>query len=235
MTGLDQDMMQKNLTCKNTKEAKKNMFWFSITLVPVNLIFLSLGALLYIYANSKGISAPERADLLYPLIALDSGLPIGLGIVFMIGLIASAYSSADSALTSLTTSFSIDILDIERKYKKTKQIELRKKIHILFSAILAITIIIFDLISNDSVIKLLFDAAGYTYGPLLGLYAFGLFTKFNIDDKKSIYILIAAPILTFAIKYLSIILNSPYQIGFELLILNGLISFVGLYLIRKKA
>lgn len=127
MTGLDQDMMQKNLTCKNTKEAKKNMFWFSITLVPVNLIFLSLGALLYIFAINKGITMPERADLLYPLIALDGGLPITLGIVFIIGLIASAYSSADSALTSLTTSFSIDILDIEKKYKAEDQIKIRKK------------------------------------------------------------------------------------------------------------
>lgn len=234
MTGLDQDMMQKNLTCKNTKEAQKNMYWFSLSLVPVNLIFLSLGALLYIYAQKTGLSIPERADLLYAEIATNGGLPVALGIVFIIGLIASAYSSADSALTSLTTSFSIDIIGLEKRYKKEEQVKKRKQIHIMFSVVLALTIIIFDSISNDSVIKLLFEAAGYTYGPLLGLYAFGLFTKYKIDDKKSVYVLILAPILTFAIKYSTIILESSYKIGFELLIINGIISFIGLWLIRKK-
>ncbi len=234
MTGLDQDMMQKNLTCKNTKEAKKNMYWFSLTLIPVNLIFLSLGALLYLYAHKNGISIPEKADLLYAEIATHGGLPISLGLVFIVGLVASAYSSADSALTSLTTSFSIDIIDIKNKYTPENQIKVRKKIHIMFSIILAITIILFDLVSNDSVIKLLFDAAGYTYGPLLGLYAFGLFTKYNIDDKKSVYVLILAPILTFLLKYSMIYFKADYQIGFELLIINGIISFLGLLLIKKK-
>jgi len=234
MTGLDQDMMQKNLTCRNTKEAKKNMYWFSLTLLPVNLIFLSLGALLYMYAAQSGISVPEKADLLYAKISTSSSVPVGLGIVFIIGLIASAYSSADSALTSLTTSFSLDILNIEKKYNPKEQVKKRKQIHIMFSVILALTIIVFDLISNDNVIKLLFVAAGYTYGPLLGLYAFGLFTKFKIDDKKSVYVLLAAPILTFAIKYSTIIFQSSYQIGFELLIINGILSFLGLYFIRKR-
>ncbi len=234
MTGLDQDMMQKNLTCRNTKEAKKNMYWFSLTLLPVNLIFLALGALLYLFAAQSGISIPERADLLYAEIATGGSLPVFLGIVFIIGLIASAYSSADSALTSLTTSFSLDILNIEENYTPNEQIKKRKQIHILFSVILAITIIIFDWISNDSVVKLLFDAAGYTYGPLLGLYAFGLFTKYQIDDKKSIYVLILSPILTFAIKYSMVFFDSSYKIGFELLIINGIISFIGLFLIRKS-
>lgn len=234
MTGLDQDMMQKNLTCKNTKEAQKNMYWFSLTLLPVNLIFLSLGALLYLFAIQHGISIPEKADLLYPQIATGGSLPIGIGIVFIVGLIASAYSSADSALTSLTTSFSIDILNIEKKYSIEDQVKKRKQIHILFSAILAITIIIFNMVSNDSVIKLLFDAAGYTYGPLLGLYAFGLFTKYQINDKQSVYVLIAAPILTLALKYGFVYFDFSYKIGFELLIINGLISFLGLFLIRKK-
>lgn len=233
MTGLDQDMMQKNLTCKNTKEAKKNMYWFSLTLLPVNLIFLSLGALLYLYAIQFGIEIPEKADLLYAKISTGGYLPISLGFVFIIGLIASAYSSADSALTSLTTSFSIDIIDIEKRYTPENQVKKRKQIHILFSIILAATIILFDLISNDSVIKLLFDVAGYTYGPLLGLYAFGLFTKYKINDKKSIFVLIAAPILTFAIKYSTLYFETSYQIGFELLIINGIISFLGLLLIIK--
>ena len=234
MTGLDQDMMQKNLTCKNTKEAQKNMYWFSLTLIPVNLIFLSLGALLYIYAQQNGINIPEKADLLYAEIAINSGLPMFLGIVFIIGLIASAYSSADSALTSLTTSFSIDILNIEERYDRSEQIRKRKQIHILFSIILALTIIIFNLIGNDSVIKLLFQAAGYTYGPLLGLYAFGLFTPYKIDDKKSIYVLLSAPFITLLIKYIPFLIDSSFQFGFELLIINGLISFIGLFIIRTK-
>lgn len=235
MTGLDQDMMQKNLTCKNTKEAQKNMYWFSLTLLPVNLIFLGLGALLYLYSAQMGISIPERADLLYAQIATGGSLPIFLGIVFIVGLIASAYSSADSALASLTTSFSIDIIDIQKRYSPEMQVKKRKQIHILFSIILALTIIIFDLISNDSVIKLLFDAAGYTYGPLLGLYAFGLFTKYKIKDKWSVYILILAPILTFAFKYSMLYFEASYKIGFELLIINGMFAFVGLWLIREKA
>ena len=234
MTGLDQDMMQKNLTCKNTSEAKKNMYWFSFTLVPVNFIFLSLGALLYIYSTQNGITIPERADLLYAEIATNGSLPTFLGVVFIIGLIASAYSSADSALAALTTSFSIDIIDIKKRYSPNEQITKRKQIHIMFSVILAGTIILFDLISNDSVIKLLFEAAGYTYGPLLGLYAFGLFTKYKINDSKSIYILLLAPILTFALKYGMLYFEASYKIGFELLIINGIFSFIGLYLIRKK-
>ena len=234
MTGLDQDMMQKNLTCKNTKEAQKNMYWFSLTLLPVNLIFLSLGALLYLYAAQSGISIPDKSDLLYAKIATLPTVPITLGIVFIIGLIASAYSSADSALTSLTTSFSLDILDIEKKYNLKDQIKKRKQVHIMFSIILALTIILFNLISNDNVIKLLFVAAGYTYGPLLGLYAFGLFTNYKIKDKQSIFVLIAAPTLTFILKYSLIYFEVNYQIGFELLIINGLLSFIGLFLIRKR-
>ena len=234
MTGLDQDMMQKNLTCKNIKEAQKNMYWFSFILLPVNLVFLGLGAMLYLYAYQNGVNIPERADLLYAEITTNSGLPVSLGIIFIIGLIASAYSSADSALASLTTSYSIDIINIEEKYSPQEQIKKRKLIHIGFSIILAITIIIFNLIGNESVIKLLIQAASYTYGPLLGLYAFGLFTKYKIKDALSLYILISAPILTFGIKYLAIILNSSYQFGFELLIINGILSFAGLYFIKEK-
>ncbi|MBN2669890.1 MAG: sodium:solute symporter [Bacteroidales bacterium] len=234
MTGLDQDMMQKNLTCRNTKEAQKNMLWFSLTLVPVNLLFLSLGALLYLFAQQHGIQIPSRVDYLYPEIAVNGSLPIAVGIFFIVGLIASAYSSADSALTALTTSFSLDIIGIDKKYEAQQQIKVRKLIHIGFSVLIAMVIIIFEWISNDSVIKLLFDAAGYTYGPLLGLYAFGLFTKLKINDRISVWILLAAPILTFIIKYLTIHFNTSYQIGFELLIINGLISFLGLWAISNK-
>ncbi len=234
MTGLDQDMMQKNLTCKNLKEAQKNMLWFSVILVPVNLLFLTLGVILLVYAQKNGIAVPEKTDMLYPTIALESGLPPLVGVTFIIGLVASAYSSADSALTSLTTSFSVDILNIHKKKNEQEQVKIRKRVHVGFSVILAVTIVVFDLISDDSVIKLLFDAAGYTYGPLLGVYAFGLFTPYRIQDAKSPLIMIASPIITFLIKYITVYFDTSYQIGFELLIINGLITFVGLWLIKKS-
>ena len=174
MTGLDQDMMQKNLSCPNIKDAQKNMFWFSIVLVFVNLLFLGLGALLYLFANQVGISA--TGDDLFATVAMHESMPVVVGLFFLLGLIAAAYSSADSALTALTTSFCVDFLAIEKK-EASKQISIRKRSHILFSVILFLVILIFKLINDESVISALFKVAGYTYGPLLGMYAFGLFTN----------------------------------------------------------
>ena len=233
MTGLDQDMMQKNLTCKSKKEAQKNMYWFSFILIPINLIFLSLGALLYLYAQKNGITIPTKADMLYPSLATQEHFPIYIGIIFIIGLIASAYSSADSALTSLTTSFSIDILHIDKKYNPQTQIKKRKQIHILFSFILLIVILIFNTINKESVIKELFIVAGYTYGPLLGLYTFGLFTNYRIKDKLSIFVLLGAILLSYLTKELLLNIFN-YSVGFEILILNGFLSFIGLWIISKK-
>ena len=231
MTGLDQDMMQKNLTCKSLKDAQKNMFWFTIVLTIVNFVFLSLGLLLTVYAQQNGIDAHK--DELFPILAKNH-LGIGVFVFFIIGLIAAAYSSADSALTALTTSFSIDILDIEKKYEKTKQVAIRKRIHILISLVLILVIIAFKYIIKDaSVIAKLFVFAGYTYGPLLGLYAFGLFTKWQVKDKLVPIIAILSPILSYIIS-----VNSLKWIGFEfgffILILNGLLTFLGLILIRRK-
>jgi len=182
MTGLDQDMMQKNLSCKNINDAKKNMYWFSIILVFVNLVFLSLGALLYLFANQQGIQLPEKADYLFPMIALEGYLPIIVGVFFVLGLIAAAYSSADSALTSLTTSFCVDFLGMKEGEGGNSQ-SIRTKIHLGFSVVLVIVIVIFKSLTDQSVIAELFTAAGYTYGPLLGLYAFGLFTNYKVKDK----------------------------------------------------
>lgn len=232
MTGLDQDMMQKNLTCRNLEDAKKNMFWFTIVLTIVNMVFLVLGLLLTVYASQNGIDAHK--DQLFPTIAVDSGLGIGLAIVFLLGLIAAAYSSADSALTSLTTSFSIDILDIEKKYDTAKQIVIRKRIHILMSFVLILVIIIFKyVIADDSVISRLFVFAGYTYGPLLGLYAFGLFSKWQVRDKLVPVIAIASPILAYLISYVSLE-YLRFDFGFFILILNGALTYLGLVLIRRK-
>lgn len=232
MTGLDQDMMQKNLTCKNLKEAQKNMITFSIVLVFVNMLFLILGLMLSQYANQYGITA--KKDDLFPTIAMLPEIGIITSAFFLLGLIAAAYSSADSALTSLTTSFCIDIIELDKKPKKNQKI-VRKQIHVLISAILVIVIVLFDTIFKDvSVIWELFKAAGYTYGPLLGLFAFGIFTKNQLKDKYVWIIAIIAPILSYLINAYSINLLNGYQIGFEILIVNGLLTFLGLILIRRK-
>lgn len=234
MTGLDQDMMQKNLSCKNIGEAQKNMFSFSFVLVFVNLFFLALGALLYLFATAKGFEIPAKTDDLYPMLATDGSLPIIVGILFILGLIAAAYSSADSALAALTTSACVDILDIEKR-PENERTPLRKKVHVVMSGLLVLTIMIFKWVNDESVISAVFRVAGYTYGPLLGLYAFGLFTKLNVRDKLVPLICVASPILTYVINANSEMLLGGYKFGFELLILNGALTFVGLLAISKKA
>ena len=235
MTGLDQDMMQKNLSCKNIGEAQKNMFWFSIVLVFANLLFLILGALLFIYAGQVGIDIPEKRDLLYPTIALQHLSP-AIGIVFLLGLIAAAYSSADSALTALTTSFCVDFLGFEKSdLPEAEKRATRFKVHIAFSVVLFIVILLFWMINDDSVIAAIFRVAGYTYGPLLGLYTFGFFTRRRVIDRLAPFICIFAPILTYIIDANSELLLFGYQFGFELLILNGLLTYLGLYLFSVPA
>ena len=232
MTGLDQDMMQKNLTCRNLKDAQKNMFWFTIVLVIVNFFFLALGVLLTDFAQQNGIDAHK--DELFPIIATKGNLGLATAIFFLLGLIAAAYSSADSALTSLTTSFSIDILEIDKKKDKNEQEKTRKKIHILFSFILIATILVFKyFIADESVIAKIFTFANYTYGPLLGLYAFGLFTNLKVKDKMVPFICLASPFLTFSINYLALEYIG-FDFGFSLLILNGLVTFIGLYIFKRK-
>ncbi len=238
MTGLDQDMMQKNLTCKTLKDAQKNMVTFSIVLVAVNFVFLLLGALLYIYAEKYNITIPlldgkVKTDLLFPEIALNGGLSISLAIVFLLGLIAAAYSSADSALTSLTTSFCIDFLGIEKRPVE-EQKGLRKKTHIFMSIVLVIVIVIFKYILDSSVIDNLLKVAGYTYGPLLGLFAFGIITKRKIQDKYSWIVALVAVTASYLIGTIPKESIGGYVIGYELLIINGFLTFLGLLLISSK-
>ena len=230
MTGLDQDMMQKNLTCKNLEDAQKNIFWFCVILVIANLLFLSLGALLYIYSESLNIPIPQRSDDLYPLIALNNLGEI-TSVIFLLGIIAAAYSSADSALTSLTTSFCIDFLNIDNSSNKKR---IRFFVHIGFSVILFIVILIFKEINDESVINSIFKAAGYTYGPLLGLFSFGIFTKYNVRDRYVLPICMLSPALSYLVNIYSEQLLFGYKFGYEILLLNGLITFLGLFLIRKK-
>jgi Na+/proline symporter len=236
MTGLDQDMMQKNLTCKNLGEAQKNMFWFSVVLVVVNLLFLCLGALLYIYANTKGIDIPARTDDLFPFLALNH-FSLVAGILFLLGIIAAAYSSADSALTALTTSFCVDFMNFKQKGTKEvldKQKTTRLFIHLGFSVVLFVVIIIFKSLNNEAVISSVFKAAGYTYGPLLGLYTFGLFTKFKVRDWSVPFVCILSPILSYLLNIYSEELLSGYKFGFEILIVNGGLTFLGLLILKKE-
>ncbi|MGC6490420.1 MAG: sodium:solute symporter [Flavobacteriales bacterium] len=223
MTGLDQDMMQKNLSCRSLPEAKKNMYSFSIALIVVNVFFLALGALLYMYADQIGLEI-TKGDNLFPIVALQGDLGIAVGVFFILGLIAAAYSSADSALTSLTTSFCVDFLDIENKSNGLKT---RKLVHIGFSIVLVMAILIFKAINDDSVISALFKVAGYTYGPLLGLFTFGIFTKWQIRDKFVPLVAVLSPVVAYVLQ-----LFIPF--GFELLMINGSITFLGLCFLIKR-
>jgi len=232
MTGLDQDMMQKNLTCKNLSDAQKNIFWFCIVLLFANILFLTLGALLYLYADFIQMPVPSRTDNLYPLIAINH-LSIFGSIIFLLGIIAAAYSSADSALTSLTTAFCIDFLNFEKRNDIQKK-SVRLKVHLLFSVIIFFVIQIFNLINDESVINAIFKVAGYTYGPLLGLFSFGILTNYKIIDRYSPIICFVSPILSYIINIYSESLLFGYRFGFEILLLNGLITFVGLFLISLK-
>lgn len=244
MTGLDQDMMQKNLSCKNIGDAQKNMMSFSVILIFANLLFLSLGALLYLYASQNGIEIPTRivagvesqaTDLTYPTLALQHLHPV-VGISFLIGLIAAAYSSADSALTALTTSFCIDFLGFD-KSNAPEEIKRKRRgfVHLGISVLLFWVIMVFYYINDDAVINALFTMAGYTYGPLLGLYAFGFFIKKGVNDPLVPLICIASPIITFVLNTYSEELLWGYKFSFELLIVNGLLTFLGMLLISRKA
>ena len=234
MTGLDQDMMQKNLTCRNLPEAKKNMFWFSLVLIPVNLLFLILGAMLFIFAGKNGIAIPEHTDELFPMIATGGYLPVQVSILFILGLIAAAYSSADSALTSLTTSFSVDILNIEKYTGEEKKKKIRKQVHIFISIVLFAVIIAFKFLVNQSVISALLTVAGYTYGPLLGLFAYGIFTKNKIKDKYVPFVAVLSPILTYFVNMYSEQIFWGYKFSYELIIVNAFFTIAGLYIIREK-
>lgn len=232
MTGLDQDMMQKNLTCRNLQEAQRNMYWFSSVLIFINIIFLALGALLYLYVDAKGIGHPVKTDQLYTLLAINR-FPAVAGVVFLLGITAAAYSSADSALTSLTTSFCVDFLGFDQQNPK-KERKIRLAVHLGFSALLFVVILSFWWINqhykSQAVIAGLFTAAGYTYGPLLGLYAFGLFTKKVVEDRFTLVVTLCSPFLTYGCKVLAAHFWS-YEAGFELLVLNGALTFAGLWLL----
>lgn len=233
MTGLDQDLMQKNLTCKNIGEAQKNMFWFTITLTLVNFMFLCLGALLYIYANTKGIEVPAKTDNLYPMLALNHFGPV-VGITFLLGITAATYASSDSALTALTTSFCIDFMNVERR-PEAERSRIKHWVHIGFSVLFWVVIVIFNQFNNGDLITAVFDLAGYTYGPLLGLYAFGLFNKRPVRDNWVPLVCILSPFLTYYVNAHSKEWFNGYTFSFERLLLNGLFTYLGLWALSRKA
>lgn len=233
MTGMDQDMMQKNLSCPTLKDAQKNMLSFSAVLIFVNLVFLTLGAVLYLYADGIGMEVPDRTDHLYPTIALDQGLGVGLGVVFLLGLVAAAYSSADSALTALTTAFSVDFLRVDKMEERPAK-RTRRGVHVLMSFLLLLVILIFHYFTKESVIEELLTAATYTYGPLLGLFAFGIFLDRNVKDPWIPLVAILAPVLTYIIADHSQEWLWGYEFGYEKLLLNGLLTFLGLLPISKS-
>ncbi len=233
MTGLDQDMMQKNLSCKNINEARKNMYWFSITLVPVKLLLLCLGALLLIFASETGIVLPERADDIFPVIATHGYLPSFITLFFIVGLVAATYSSADSTLTALTTSFTVDIVG-RGSGPEAVPLATRKIVHAGMALALVIFIGFFRALDDQSVISLVLILAGYTYGPLLGLFSFGIFTRKAVNDRLVPLVAIISPFLTWLIDAGSERFLAGYQFGYEIVVLNGLITFTGLLLIKKS-
>lgn len=238
MTGLDQDMMQKNLSCKSLGDAQKNMFTFSVILIFANLLFISLGALLFIYANEMGISLPTKADgslqtdQIYPALAFGN-LPTATGVVFILGLIAAAYSSADSALTALTTSFCVDFLGFEkRKDEDPKKLrKTRLLVHVAFSFILLFIIVVIESFDAGAVISQIFKWAGFTYGPILGMFVYGIMTNFKLKDGYALPICLAAPVISYFINANSASLFGGFEFGHMIILLNGVLTFVGLLLI----
>lgn len=235
MTGLDQNMMQKNLSMRTLPEAKKNIMWFSVVLIFINLFFVSLGALLYAYAESIQLTIPARADHLFPILALDH-LGVFASIVFILGISAATFSSADSVLTTLTTSFCIDVLGWDTSVKETPEHKRKRHlIHVAFAVLLLLVIVVFNAINNDSVINQVFVAAGYTYGPLLGLFAFGLSNRRALHNAWVLPVCLVPPVLCYFINAHAAEWFNGYQIGYELLLINGILTYLGLLLISKPA
>lgn len=232
MTGLDQDMMQKNLTCRNLHDAKKNMYWYGFAFVPLNLLFLMLGSMLLMLAANNNIVLPSRADEILPLVATQYLGPV-VTFLFVIGIIAATFASSDSALASLTTSFSVDILGIELKKSDVAE-RTRKITHVGMSVVFVIIMLLFKALNDRSVIDAIYTIVSYTYGPLLGMFAFGLITKREANDKFVPIVAIASPIICYA---LNLVVNNLFQFtfGYELLMINGLITFAGIWMLSSKS
>ncbi len=230
INGLDQNIMQKNLTCRSLRACRTNMFSFSLLFLLANILFLALGTLLFAYANSKGITLPDKTDDVFAFLSIRHFGAVA-GFFFLLGITAAAYSSVDSSLTALTTAFSIDFLKINPAAPGEKR--RRMTVHLAFSLLMCGVIILFRLFNNTSVINAVLTAVGYTYGPILGLFAFGLLTKYNVKTRYLPIVCLLSPVLSYVINCHSQEWLAGYRFGFEILLLNGLLCFLGLWLIRK--
>ncbi|MGL5318728.1 MAG: sodium:solute symporter [Bacteroidales bacterium] len=234
MTGLDQDMMQKNLSCKNIRDAQKNVLSCGVSMLPVNLLFLSLGVLLYTYAIHKGLTLPAKSDNLFPMIATGGHFPQIVGILFVLGLISAAYSSAGSALTALTTSFTVDVLGSTRKKTDSEVTAIRKKVHLAMSVIMGLVIIVFEMLNNTSVIDAVYILASYTYGPILGMFLFGILTNWQVKDRFIPLVALLSPALCYLLSINSEAWFNGYQFSYELLLFNAFFTCAGCFFLRKK-
>lgn len=232
--GLDQDMMQRNLSCKNYRDSQKNIITSGIMQFFIIALFLMLGVLLYMYAAQRQITLPEKSDELFPMIATQGYFPTVVGVLFVIGMVSAAFSAAGSALTALTTSFTVDILDSTRKHTETETARIRKRVHIGMAIVMGIVILIFNLLNNTSVVDAVYILASYTYGPILGLFAFGIFMKRQVRDRWIPLVALLAPVLCFILQKNSETWFGGYSFSYELLIFNALFTFIGLCLLIKK-
>ena len=234
MTGLDQDMMQRNLSCASPRDSQKNIVLTALSQMVVIYLFLMLGVFLYLYMDANALSMPEKSDQVFSLVAVGGGLPAAVGILFVVGLISSTYSAAGSALTALTTSFTVDILEGTRRYDERRLTRVRRRVHVGMAVLMGLLILCFEAFGNDSVINLVYKVASYTYGPILGMFAFGMFTRCRVRDRWVPFAAVAAPLLSASLQY-AVRVWWSYHIGFELLIYNALFTMLGmLLLVRKK-
>ena len=231
MTGLDQDMMQRNLSCRNYRDSQKNIVTSGVLQLFVILLFLVLGVLLYLYAERSGIRTPERSDELFPMIATGGYFPAAVGVLFVIGLVSSAYSAAGSALTALTTSFTVDVLRCTERCDEARTARVRKRVHAGMAAMMGAVILVFGLLNDTSVIDAVYTLASYTYGPILGLFAFGIFTRRSVRDRWIPLVAVLSPVLCYVLQRNSERWFGGYSFSYELLIFNALFTFVGLCLL----
>ena len=233
MTGLDQDLMQRNMSCATPRDSQKNIILTAFSQMFVILLFLVLGVLLYLYMDHAGLAMPEKTDQVFSLVAVEGGLPVIVGVLFVIGLISSTYSAAGSALTALTTSFTVDILEGTKRYGEERLTRIRRGVHVAMAFGMALVILAFGYLADDSVINLVYKVASYTYGPILGMFVFGMFTRLKVRDRWMPLVAVAAPVLSALLQWWAA-RAWDYQIGFELLIYNALFTVIGILLLVKR-
>ena len=233
MTGLDQDMMQLNLSCRTKRDAKINIMITAFFQIIILVLFLALGVLLYSYADSTGLEIPEKSDQLFAQVAVNGGLPTIVGVVFVLGLISSTYSAAGSALTALTTSFTVDILNGPERYDERRLTRVRRTVHVVMAVIMGLSIVAFDLFSDDSTINLIYKVVSFTYGPILGMFVFGMFTRWRIRGRYMPFIAVSSPLLSALLQYAAREFFD-YHIGFELLVYNAIITMAGMMLVVRR-